>query len=94
MRARAYRDKDGSLLYVDALSNDGMWYTTYKRRYTPGVGYLARERVTHTNLPVVCSRREAQRDLDAYARRHGLETLDVDWAASSSRSRARRVAAS
>jgi len=87
MRARAYRDQDGSLLYVDAVSNDGVWYTTYKRLYTPGVGYLARERMVSTSLPMGCSRREAQRDLDAYARRHGLEALDVDWADSPPRRR-------
>jgi hypothetical protein len=79
MRQRTYRDRDGGLLYVDALSDDGTWYAAYLRRYTPGVGYHPRERVASTRLPVACSRRQAQRDLDAYARRYGLEALDVQW---------------
>jgi hypothetical protein len=76
---RAYRDREGGQLYVDATSGDGIWYATYLRRYTRGVGYHPRERVTSTGLPVVCSRRAAQRALDAYARRCGLEALDIDW---------------
>jgi hypothetical protein len=79
MRQRAYRDRDGSLLYVDALSNDGVWYATYLRPYTPGVGYHPRERGVSTGLPVVCSRSEAQRDLDAYGRQRGLEALEIHW---------------
>lgn len=77
MKTRAYRDDEGSLLYVDALSSDGAWYATYQRRYTPGVGYHPRERVT--GLPIVCSRREAQRGLGAYARQHRLEALGIHW---------------
>jgi len=77
MLAMAYRNGEGSLLYVDALSSDGVWYAVYQRRHTPGHGFHPRERVT--SLPIVCSRREAQRHLNAYARQHGLEGLDIQW---------------
>lgn len=67
-----YLDKRGRVLFVsDGISRGRTWFTAYRLR-TGG-----RQRFKSPVLPLRQTREEAQADLDAHARTHGLESVEV-----------------